>query len=98
MVAEAGQREPHEEPPPVGSSPNGVQVMTRVPVADGVFTWPSDEPRLIGSRCVACSQVSTSDETEFDEIDRNGRGLAGNVAISPLRRLPAESPVEVPGP
>ena len=23
--------------------------MVRVPVAEGVFTWPSDEPRLIGN-------------------------------------------------
>ena len=28
--------------------------MARVPVAEGVFTWPSDEPALIGSRCVTC--------------------------------------------
>src|SRR5262249_332669 len=28
--------------------------MARVPVAEGIFTWPSDEPRLIGSRCGAC--------------------------------------------
>lgn len=24
------------------------------PVADGLFTWPSDEPQLIGSTCAAC--------------------------------------------
>ena len=28
--------------------------MTTVPVAEGLFTWPSDEPRLIGSRCGRC--------------------------------------------
>jgi uncharacterized OB-fold protein len=28
--------------------------MTSVPVADGVFTWPSDDPQLIGSRCTEC--------------------------------------------
>jgi uncharacterized OB-fold protein len=27
---------------------------TQVPVAEGVFTWPSDEPRLIASRCTDC--------------------------------------------
>jgi uncharacterized OB-fold protein len=27
---------------------------TRVPVADGVFTWPSEQPRLLGSRCTTC--------------------------------------------
>lgn len=26
----------------------------QVPVAEGLFTWPSDEPRLIGARCSAC--------------------------------------------
>ena len=28
--------------------------MARVPVQEGVFTWPSDEPRLIGSKCTDC--------------------------------------------
>jgi uncharacterized OB-fold protein len=32
--------------------------MTRVPVAERVFTWPSDEPQLIGSRCTACGIVT----------------------------------------
>jgi uncharacterized OB-fold protein len=32
--------------------------VTRVPVAAGVFTWPSDDPRLIGSRCAACAIVT----------------------------------------
>lgn len=26
----------------------------QVPIAEGVFTFPSDSPRLIGSRCTAC--------------------------------------------
>ena len=29
-----------------------------VPIADGVFTWPSDDPQLIGSRCGACGIVT----------------------------------------
>jgi uncharacterized protein len=32
--------------------------MTQVPVADGLFTWPSDDPQLIGSRCTACGLVT----------------------------------------
>jgi uncharacterized OB-fold protein len=32
--------------------------MARVPVAEGVFTWPSDEPQLIGGRCNACGIVT----------------------------------------
>jgi uncharacterized OB-fold protein len=26
----------------------------QVPVAEGLFTWPSDQPRLIGAQCAAC--------------------------------------------
>jgi uncharacterized OB-fold protein len=29
----------------------------QVPVAEGLFTWPSDEPRLIGAQCAACGLV-----------------------------------------
>jgi uncharacterized OB-fold protein len=32
--------------------------MASVPVADGVFTWPSDDPQLIGSKCGACGIVT----------------------------------------
>jgi uncharacterized protein len=32
--------------------------MTRVPVAEGIFTWPADEPQLIGSRCADCGIVT----------------------------------------
>ena len=32
--------------------------MPQVPIADGVFTWPADEPRLIGSKCVSCGIVT----------------------------------------
>lgn len=28
--------------------------MAQVPIAEGLFTWPSDEPRLLGSRCKDC--------------------------------------------
>ncbi len=32
--------------------------MARVPVADALFTWPSDDPQLIGSRCTSCGIVT----------------------------------------
>jgi uncharacterized OB-fold protein len=32
--------------------------MARVPVAEGIFTWPSEETRLIGSRCSDCGIVT----------------------------------------
>jgi len=32
--------------------------MTQVPVAEGLFTFPSDSPQLIGSRCIECGIVT----------------------------------------
>jgi uncharacterized OB-fold protein len=32
--------------------------MGSVPVAEGVFTWPSDAPQLIGSRCTECGIIT----------------------------------------
>jgi uncharacterized OB-fold protein len=32
--------------------------MAQVPIAEGIFTWPSDDPQLIGSRCAACGIVT----------------------------------------
>jgi uncharacterized OB-fold protein len=34
-----------------------MQATTR-PIAPGLFTWPSDEPRLLGSRCSACGLMA----------------------------------------
>ena len=34
------------------------QTRNRVPVAEGLFTWDGDEPRLIGTRCAACGVVT----------------------------------------
>jgi len=30
----------------------------KIPALEGLFTWPSDEPHLIASRCKACGTVS----------------------------------------
>ena len=57
--------------------------MARVSVAEGVFTWPSDEPRLLVSRCAACGIVTfpaqdscprcPSTEMEEHLLSRRGR-------------------------
>ena len=33
------------------------------PVGEGLFTWPSDEPRLIGGRCTTCGVVTFPAQT-----------------------------------
>ena len=55
---------------------------TQVPVSPGIFTWPADEPHLIGSRCTHCGNYMfpaqsgcskcTGDETETVELARRG--------------------------
>lgn len=30
----------------------------QVPIEEGLFTWPSEDPRLIGSRCKSCGKVT----------------------------------------
>jgi uncharacterized OB-fold protein len=57
--------------------------MARVPIAEGVFTWPSESPQLIGSRCTACGIVTFPSQdscprcasTEMEEhlLPRTGR-------------------------
>jgi uncharacterized OB-fold protein len=37
---------------------SGVAVAEQVPIAEGLFTWPADEPRLIGGKCVSCGVVT----------------------------------------
>jgi uncharacterized OB-fold protein len=32
--------------------------MTRKPIADNLFTWPADEPQLVGGRCPGCSAMT----------------------------------------
>ena len=55
---------------------------TQVPVQQGIFTWPSDEPKLIGTRCTNCGNHTfpaqngcpkcTGSEMERVELARRG--------------------------
>ncbi len=33
-------------------------IADQIPIAEGLFTWPSNDPRLIGSRCSHCGVVT----------------------------------------
>ena len=56
--------------------------MTQKPIAEGLFTFPSDDPHLIGSRCLDCGQVAfpqqrscmncSSVDVEPVELDKRG--------------------------
>ena len=54
----------------------------RRPIAEGLFTWPSDNPALLGSRCQNCGAVAfpaqgsciacSSTEVEVEELPSRG--------------------------
>ena len=56
--------------------------MTTIPVADQLFTWPSDHPRLIGGSCQSCGTTTfprqgscpkcTSRDISEQLLDREG--------------------------
>jgi uncharacterized OB-fold protein len=76
--------------------------MASVPVADGVFTWPSDAPQLIGARCAACRIVTFPAQqscprcasTEMAEhlLPRRGRLWAWTVQCFPPPSPPYSGP------
>ena len=55
---------------------------TQVPVTEGIFTWPSEEPALIGTRCTNCGNHTfpaqsgcpkcTGSDMEHVELSRRG--------------------------
>jgi uncharacterized OB-fold protein len=56
--------------------------MSQIPVQKGLFSWPAEEPRLIGSRCRGCGEVAfpsqkscpscAGDQTEEILLSRRG--------------------------
>jgi uncharacterized protein len=76
--------------------------MTQMPVAEGLFTWPADEPRLIGSRCGACGIITfpTQDScprcasTDMEEhlLGRRGRLWAWTTQDFPPPAPPYSGP------
>ena len=76
--------------------------MARVPVAEGVFTWPSDDPQLIGSRCELCGMVTfptqpscprcASMEMREQLLERQGRLWAWTTQEFPPPSPPYDGP------
>lgn len=47
-----------------------METTRQIPIAEGLFTWPSDEPRLIGSRCSSCGVVTFPRRTGCPKCNR----------------------------
>jgi uncharacterized OB-fold protein len=75
-----------------------------VPVAEGLFTWPSDEPRLIGARCADCGVTTfprqalcprcTGDRMEESLLDRRGTLWTFTTQAFPPKSPPYIEPVD----
>lgn len=78
--------------------------MRRVPITEGLFTWPADEPRLIASRCLDCDNhmFPTQDDcpkcsgssTEPVELGRTGVLWTWTVQGYPPRSPPFAGEVD----
>ena len=76
--------------------------MRQVPIAEGVFTWPSDDPQLIGSRCSQCGIVTfpaqescprdASTDMREHLLDRRGRLWAWTTQDFPPPSPPYSGP------
>lgn len=55
---------------------------TVVPVTEGLFEWPSEEPRLIGSKCVSCGHVSFPESSVCGNPDCPPRASVDPVRLS----------------
>lgn len=69
----------------------------QIPLQDGLFTWPADEPRLLGSRCHGCGETTfpaqascpacTGGDTETVPLSRRG-----TLWTWTIQRFPPPSP------
>jgi uncharacterized OB-fold protein len=77
---------------------------TATPVGEGLFTWPADEPRLIGSRCRGCRTVTfpaqtscprcTGTDVEEHLLARRGRLWTWTVQGFRPKSPPYEGPAD----
>ena len=70
--------------------------MARVPVAEGIFTWPADAPKLIGSRCTACGIVTFPAQDACPRCARRARWRS--ISLARRGRLWAWTTQEFPPP
>ena len=77
-------------------------VADQVPIAEGLFTWPSNDPRLLGSKCRSCGVVTfpaqsgcpacCGESTETIEMERRGKLWTWTIQGFLPNRPPYEGP------
>jgi uncharacterized OB-fold protein len=67
------------------------------PVVDGLFTWPSEEPRLIAGRCATCAAVFFPRFHEQHRPECEARAVE-EIRLSRRGRLVSFTTIHVPPP
>ncbi|MBI4294679.1 MAG: OB-fold domain-containing protein [Chloroflexi bacterium] len=77
----------------------------QIPAVEGLFTWPSDEPRLIGARCKSCGEFffpksfpthnPTCKNRELEEVLLSRRGKLWSYTV---HHYPPPPPFMAPKP
>lgn len=77
-------------------------VADQIPIAEGLFTWPSNDPRLIGSKCKNCGVVTfpaqnscaacSGTDTEQIELERRGKLWTYTIQCFLPNRPPYDGP------
>jgi len=72
-------------------------VTSTLPIADGLFTWPSDHPHLLGGRCASCGAVAfpkppSCSRCAGQEIDLTELPTRGTLWTWTVQGFPPKSP------
>ena len=75
---------------------------SRVPVQEGLFTWPSEQPQLIASRCRACAEITFPSQDSCPsctgrEAEEVLLGRRGTLWTWTIQRFPPPPPYAGPG-
>jgi uncharacterized OB-fold protein len=74
-----------------------------VPVADGLFTWPSDAPQLLAGRCRACGAVAfpragSCARCTSEDIEEHRLATRGTLWSWTVQRFAPKEPYRGPEP
>ncbi len=70
---------------------------TRIPIQQGLFSWPSDSPQLLASRCRACGELCFPQQDACPactarDVEEVALGRRGTLWTFTIQRFPPPTP------
>src|SRR3990172_6393896 len=70
---------------------------TRIPIQEGLFTWPSERPQLLASRCRACGELCFPKQDACPacaarDVEEVALGRRGTLWTWTIQRFPPPTP------